>query len=62
MKKGDDARKKERWRSGNVEMKIEAMSPKQEKVGEDVIGGLTRREGGGVVRVAVRRGILRERR
>ena len=47
MKKGDDARKKERWKSGNVEMKIEAMSLKQEKVGEDVIGGLTRREGGG---------------
>ena len=32
MKKGDDARKKKRWNSGNEEMKIEEMLLKQEKV------------------------------
>jgi hypothetical protein len=32
MKKGDETHKRERWKSGNVKMKIEAMLLKQEKV------------------------------
>jgi hypothetical protein len=32
MKKGDETRKREWWKSANVKMKIEVMLQKQEKV------------------------------